>query len=270
EAARRHALRGAAAVMLGRGLTAGCLLATLTKGEAERVRIELRGDGLLGRMLVDAHGDGRVRGCYTSERAQRSQLPVAPGRPPLVALVGAGLLAVTRDLGLETTYQGVVELRTSELDEDLERYLSESEQLPSVLRCHVMVDAAGDVIRAAGVLAQTFPGAGPSRLDPIRRVVDGSGLADVLLQERTPEALMGFALKGHEHHALEATALRFECDCGRDRARSVVSTLGPEDIEALADEQGGTEVRCTYCGDAYSLSEQDLRGLAAELREQLS
>lgn len=270
EAAERHGLRGAAAVLLGRGLTAGCLLATLTKGEGERVRIEVRGDGLLGRMLVDAHGDGRVRGCYTNERAGRTRIAVGPGRPALGSLVGPGMLAVTRDLGLDTTYQGVVDLRSGELDEDIERYLGESEQLPSVMRCHVMVDAGGEVVRAAGVLAQTFPGSDPTRLDPLRGVLGGDGLADVLMHERSPETLMGFALQGREHHVLEPTSLRFDCGCGRDRARAVVSTLGPDDIEALADERGGTEVRCSYCGDAYALSEQDLRSLAAELREHMS
>lgn len=270
EAARRHGLTGASAVLLGRGLTAGCLLATLTKEQQERVRIELRADGVLGRMLVDARGDGRVRGCYTTERANRTRLVAGASRAELGPLVGAGVLAVTRDLGLETTYQGVVQLRSGELDEDLEHYLADSEQLPSVLRCHVTVDAQGAVMRAAGVLAQTFPGSDPVRLGALRELLDGDGLADVLLGERTPEELMSFAVQGRGYQPLDPTPLRFCCECGRERARSVVSTLGPDDIEALADEQGGTEVKCSYCGDAYSLSEQDLRHLAAELREHLS
>nr|MCH9686948.1 Hsp33 family molecular chaperone HslO [Deltaproteobacteria bacterium] len=47
---------------------------------------------------------------------------------------------------------------------------------------------------------------------------------------------------------------------------SVVSTLGADDIDALADEQGGTEVSCNYCGDTYSLSKRELRALAQKLR----
>ncbi len=253
-------------VALGRALTAGCLMTTLTKGDDERVRIAVRGDGVLGSVLVDARGDGRVRGCFTAERAARTNLPVEAGRTRLGAMVGAGQVAITRDLGLEKTYQGVVELRTGELDEDLERYLTDSEQLPSVLRCHVMLGPDGEFVRAAGVLAQTFPGSDPARLDPIRRSLDG--LPDVLRSERSAEDLLGFVLEGQEHHALEPADLRFACECGRDRARSVVSTLGAADIDALADEQGGTDVRCSYCGDDYSLSEADLRELANELREQ--
>jgi molecular chaperone Hsp33 len=271
EAARRHGLRGAAAVLLGRGLTAGCLLTTLTKRDDERVRIAMHGDGPLGRVLVDARGDGRVRGCFLSERAAKVHVRPGPGRATLGGMVGAGQITVTRDMGLENTYQGVVELRSGELDEDLERYLSDSEQLPSVLRCHVVVGPDGEVVRAAGVLAQTFPGSEPERLDRLRDAVGGEGLADVLQQERTAEELMGFSLGGEAFHVMEEpTALRFACECGRQRALAVVSTLGAEDIDALADERGGTEVRCNYCGEAHPITEAELRELAGQLREQRS
>jgi molecular chaperone Hsp33 len=275
EATRRHGLRGAAAVLLGRGLTAGCLLATLTKRDDERVRIAMHADGPLGRVLVDAYGDGRVRGCILSERAARIVAWPGPGRASLGAMVGTGHLMVARDLGLANTYQGVVEVRSGELDEDLERYLSDSEQLPSVLRCHVAVGPDGEVVRAAGVLAQTFPGSDPERLDRLRAAVAGEGEADglavVLRHERSAEELVGFALGGEAFHSMEEpTALRFSCECGRQKALAVVCTLGAEDIDALADERGGTDVRCNYCGESYALDEADLRELAAQLREQRS
>lgn len=97
------------------------------------------------------------------------------------------------------------------------------------------------------------------------------GFVDVLRYDRSPAELMGFALGGEEFHAIEEPlALRFACECGLQRALAVVSTLGAEDIDALADERGGTDVRCNYCGDSYALTEADLRGLAEQLREQRS
>ena len=39
EACRRQAAQGVAAIVIGRALTSGVLLATLAKGERERVRI---------------------------------------------------------------------------------------------------------------------------------------------------------------------------------------------------------------------------------------
>src|SRR5271163_4228230 len=60
DAARRHALSPAATCAVGRALTSGLLLATLTKG-GERVTLQLVGDGPLGSITVDAT-DGNVRG----------------------------------------------------------------------------------------------------------------------------------------------------------------------------------------------------------------
>src|SRR6185295_3640463 len=60
EAIRRHEATGAAAVALARGLTAGLLLATLTKDE-ERVTLQLLGDGPLGGLTVDATAAGGAR-----------------------------------------------------------------------------------------------------------------------------------------------------------------------------------------------------------------
>jgi molecular chaperone Hsp33 len=77
-------------------------------------------------------------------------------------------------------------------------------------------------------------------------------------------------LGGEEFHAKDPTALRFSCECGPERARAVVSTLGADDIDALADERGGTEVRCNFCGDAHALTEAELRELAHEPRGQWS
>jgi molecular chaperone Hsp33 len=253
--------------MLGRALTAGCLLATLTKNDDERVRIQLRGVGPAGALLVDARSDGTVRGCL-ERRVGASAVEREGGRISIANLVGrGGQIVVTRDIGLEQEYQGVVEVVAGEIDVDLERYLTVSEQLPSVLVCEVMLDARGEVLRAAGVLCQTFPGADGRGLDRIRSTVLGGGLGDLLLHERTATDIAGFALLGNAFSVMESRTLEFKCRCDRDRALSVLSTLGADDVAALADEQSETEVKCSYCNHAYVLTSDDLRDLAQRLRE---
>ena len=270
EGCRRHELSGVEAVLLGRALTAGCLFATLTKNDDERVRIQVRGDGPAGHVLVDARSDGTVRGCL-ERRAGAIAIERDDGRITIAGLLGrSGRIIVTRDIGLEQEYQGVVEVRGGELDVDLERYLIESEQLPSVLTCEVVLDARGDVVRSAGVLCQTFPGADESVLAKIRAAVGSGGLADLLLHERSARDVAGFALLGSDYSVVESRALEFKCRCGRERALSVLSTLGAEDVDKLADEQSETEVRCSYCNSAYVLVSDDLRELAKRMREDRS
>jgi len=271
EGCRRHGLRGVEAVILGRALTAGCVLVTLTKNDDERLRISLQGDGPCGRVLVDARGNGDVRGCL--ERHLDTPVGPAPGlvRPSVADFVGrSGRLVLTRDVGLEHQYQGVVSVESGEIDLDLERYLGDSEQLPSALACEVVLDAHGEVLRSAGILCQTFPGADSSAIDAIRANMHGDALPTLLRADRSADELMGFALLGGDFEVMGECALRFRCTCGVERALAVVSTLGADDIENLANEPGDTEVRCSYCGESYTIPPDDLLALAARLRTQRS
>ena len=273
DACARHGLRGVEAVALGRALTAGCLLTTLTKTEAERLRLELRGSGPLRGLLVDARGDGTVRGCLQRHLAadEHARLSVGTGRLTVAPALGVrGSLVVTRDLGLEQRYQGTVEVVSGEVDRDIEHYLNASEQLPSVLACEVMLDHHDRVQRAAGVLVQTFPGGDEAELDQLRGVIAAGNLGDLLRQDRSCEELIGFALAGEAYDDMGATSLQFRSTCGPERARTVVSTLGADDNEALANEQSQTEIRCEYCGAVYSLSAEQLRALAADIRRERS
>jgi len=272
EACRRHEIGGAEAVVLGRALTAGCLLSTLSKSASERVRLEFRGDGPLGRIHVDSRGDGRVRGFLgrPGDAPPRPLPAAAAGRLRIGALVGEGALAITRDLDLENPYQGVVALQSGEIDEDLQHYLDHSEQMPSALGCEVLLDAQGGVLRAAGVLAQTFPGGDTEVLDQVRASIRDGALADLLRQPREGDALIGFALAGGPFEILGEHDLAFRCTCSPARARAVLSLLGADDLDALADEQGATEVRCSFCGERYQVPEAELHDLAAEIRRERS
>jgi molecular chaperone Hsp33 len=272
EACRRQGATGVTAVVVARSITAGALLATLAKAERERVRVQLSGGGPVGQIMIDAHGDGRVRACVArtlppTHIANRLMVPDGPGARPSVALaVGArGFAVVTRDLGLAQPYQGNVEMQTGEIDEDLEHYLEHSEQLPSAMRTCVILDGEGQVLRAAGVLAQSFPGSEPELIDRVReRLVGLDALLDA--HERELDDLVGLALGGENFRRMLEHPVHFYCSCGPERALSVLATLGPTDLDALAAEQEQTEVRCNFCGQATTLDAAQVRELAAQLR----
>jgi molecular chaperone Hsp33 len=272
EACRRQGATGVTAVVVARAITAGALLATLAKAERERVRVQLSGGGPVGQIMIDAYGDGRVRACVArtlplTHLANRLMVPDGPDARPSVALaVGArGFAVVTRDLGLASPYQGSVEMQTGEIDEDLEHYLANSEQLPSAMRTAVVLDHDGHILRAAGVLAQSFPGSDPQLIDLVRERLGG---LDALLDAhaRELEDLVGLALGGENFRRMVEHPVQFYCSCGPERALSVLATLGPTDLETLAAEQEQTEVRCNFCGQSTSLAAEQVRELAAQLR----
>jgi molecular chaperone Hsp33 len=270
EACSRQQASQVTAMIIGRSITLGALLATLAKSERERVRVQVSGGGPVGQVVIDAHGDGRVRACvatpFEPSPLTEHMLEHEP-RPSVAVAVGArGHVVVTRDLGLARPYQGSVELVTGELDEDLEHYLEHSEQLPSAMRTAVVLDAEGQVLRAAGVLAQSFPGSDPANIEAVRGRL--TGLRELLVaRERELDELVGLALGGASFRRMHEHGVSFHCPCGPERALSVLSTLGPADLEALADEQEQTEVRCNFCGQTTVVGAPQVRELAARLRE---
>lgn len=274
EACRRLEAKELEARVLARLCTTGCMLATIAKEGHERVMINVRADGPLGRLIADAWGDGRARACLEQrlpEDGVTHTIDEEGVRPSIAHAVGtSGSLTVTRDLGLDQQYQGTVEIVSGEIDEDIESYLNTSEQLPSVVRCATLLDGHGDVRRSAGIMAQILPGTDPSRLDEIRARLQEATLRDVLAQDRTANELAIFANGGEALKTHSSDPIRFYCPCDEEHARRVVSTLGAGDLETLADEQPVTDVRCHFCGHNYPLEADVLRKIADELRAKTS
>src|SRR5262249_15231068 len=74
-------------------------------------------------------------------------------RQILANLIGrSGVVNIMRDVGLPERFQGQVSLVTSEIDEDIEAYLRQSEQIPSALGCELIMDDQGQVLAAGSVL----------------------------------------------------------------------------------------------------------------------
>lgn len=265
EAAERHGLRGLSAVALGRGLLGGMLMTTLTKGN-ERVTLQVMGDGPLRGVTVDANDAGEVRGYVGSPELE---LEASAGvRVSTTPAVGAsGDVVVHRDLGLRDIYQGHTSLRSGEVDGDLEQYLVQSEQMPSALRCDVLLDGAGGVEWAGGVLVQTAPGAGPTLLRGARARVAAGWLEQELRSGSDLEAKLS-DLMGHPAQLLEWRRVRFHCPCGGHRVTEALRAVGTEVLREIIASGEPAEVSCRFCGDLHLVEPATLAQLVAELEQE--
>jgi molecular chaperone Hsp33 len=263
----RHQTLGVPAVALGRGALAGLLLATLTKDE-EQVTLQVLGNGSLGSVTVDARSSGRVRGFVKRPTAVTWDPELAS--TPRVAIGDAvgkqGVVNVTRDLGLAQNYSGQVALSTGEIDEDVEHYLTTSEQIDSVLRCETLVDRDGKVTAAAGLLVQTLPQArGTAVVEFLRDTLRGPALSSVLIGALAkdafdPESIARAALGqcANDMQVLDLRDVRFFCPCTRERAESTLGMLRPEDLKEMILETNDAEVTCNFCGQQYRFSEIEI------------
>jgi molecular chaperone Hsp33 len=261
EAARGHHLSPAATVALGRGLTAGLLLATLTKGK-ERVTLQILGDGPVGSITVDANGAGEVRG-YVSHPEADLLLP--PGRPLIAELVGKkGIVSVLRDLGLKDLYQGRTALISGEVDEDVENYLHVSEQVPSALGCEVVLDERGGVLVAAGVLVQAMPGGEPDSVAIAQGMLRGGRLYGLLARGERSTLALGEAIWGPGLEVVgDERPLSFQCHCTPERITNLLAMLGTKELDEMIAENKPAEVVCNYCSTKYRVERSELERIRA-------
>ena len=110
----------------------------MLKGE-ENLIVQVKGDGPIGQIVVDANAKGEVRGYVDKPLID---LPLkANGKLDVAAAVGTeGFLYITKDLGLKDPYKGSVPFISGELAEDFTYYFAKSEQTPSAVSLGVLVN----------------------------------------------------------------------------------------------------------------------------------
>lgn len=263
----RHDLWPTATAAVGRLTTGTALFGAALKG-SERVSLQIAGNGPLGTLAADAWLlDKRTIGArgYTSNG--RVDLPIdARGKFNVAGAVGSGSLQVTRSSDIGQPYVGVVPLSSGEIAEDLAIYLSQSEQIPSIVALGVLANPNG-VVAAGGILARALPGADERALAMLEKraatlpavtqlVAAGADAADLLRE-------LAGDLELHSHHAME---IRFACRCNRDKVEAVLLGLGADELLQLRRERDWTEATCEYCKTPYVFTAQELEQLAERLR----
>jgi molecular chaperone Hsp33 len=267
ETQRRHGLAPTAAAAVGRLVTAAALLGSSLKGP-ERLSLQIGGDGPIGSIAADAWmTSDDVIGVRGYARYPLADLPLnALGKFDVAGVIGRGQLQVTKSYEIGQPYVGVVPLETGEIAEDIAGYLSNSQQIPSVVALGVLADPAG--IRAAGgVIAQLMPGvadatiarleANAATMPPVTTQMVSGADARALI-ERLAE---GLDLREHEH----VYEVRFDCRCTKERVERALVGLGRDELIKIAKEQPETEATCDFCKKRYVLSSADVEGLLARL-----
>ncbi len=269
DAATRQSAFPTAAVALGRALTGGALMGALLKGE-QRVALKFEGNGPLRKILVEADGEGNVRGFVAVP-----QVELAPrnGKFDVAGALGrAGFLTVTKDLMMKEPYRGIVQLHTSEIAEDLAYYLTESEQTPSAVGLGVFADPEG-ITAAGGFLIQSLPPATAQRdseKEPevieklVGRIQNLPPVTEFVRGGNTPENLLDLIFADIPYRILEKRDIAFRCSCRRERVERALISLGPEEIGRMAAQEEKTELTCEFCRKRYPFTPEDLKRLQAE------
>ena len=272
EAATRHQSTGAAAMAMARAGVAGLLLATLTKGE-ERVTLQLLGNGALGGLgrgrLVRRHGP----------RVRREPAPVVyvgrRTRPDWAGRWGSRAWSrVIRDLGLRDRFRGRTSLVDGEIDTDVERYLTDSEQIDSAMGCEVFPDRQGGIAFASGILVQALPGGlGADVVTAARERLRRGEVAVAIRQTAGGARSLGnhHRRRCRRHAGPDVASLvrlgdlhpvRFHCPCSRRAGRGYPGHAGRSRTgDSMIEEDGKGQVICEFCRNSYEFTDENLENI---------
>jgi molecular chaperone Hsp33 len=256
EARRRLDLSPLASVALGRALTGAVLLQRISFKAPARLVLEVRGDGPLGTVRAEAETSGRVRGSVGNPRVE------GPDHGFRIAdAVGKGSLFVTR----ETTgfragrYTSQVSLVSGELGDDLTHYLEQSEQIRSAVLLGVLPISTG-IGAAGGLIVEALPGTEESALSRLEQNIHSLEGVSRTLRAGGPARLLAATFEGFEVEYLEHTKLEYSCGCDRSRLLGYLMALGRDELEDLAQVDGGCEAVCSFCGNRYFYGSGELSG----------
>jgi molecular chaperone Hsp33 len=174
------------------------------------------------------------------------------------------VLTVVKDLRLRDLYRSAIAIEYGELDKELETYLNQSEQIPSLVEIGVIMDENQEIAVCGGWLVQALPGHGHEAVEQLAVRLNEQPPIEALLEEGTdPDKLMDLLLPDRDYIVLDRAEVTFTCSCSKERSAKALRMLPAEDRLALIAE-GEAVVDCHFCHARYTFSHEELEALHQE------
>lgn len=264
EACRKHDVGPLAAAALGRALTGAVLMGALLKGN-QSVALKFEGNGPLGKVITESGGEGSwCRGYVANPHAD---LPLKNGLIDVAGGIGqAGILSITKDIGMKQKYQGTIHLVSSEIGEDIAYYLTTSEQIPSAVALGVQLNPDGTIGAAGGFIVQSLPPSDEELIESMEEVMTGmDSVTTMLLAGKSPRDILATLFADTPHKETLTTDIEYKCSCSREKMEQALLSLGFDDLKSLLEEEGGAQVNCEFCRGSYIFDAEELKKLVKML-----
>lgn len=251
-----HHTQPAATAALGRVMSIASVMASGFKSEHETLKIDVRGDGPLKNILVNADNQGNIRGLVGNPEAHGVN---SVGKLDVGGILGHGTLMVSNEFRGNTVFQSQVALQTGEIGDDFAYYFFQSEQLPSAVSVGVLVDETGEVISAGVILIQVLPSATEDDIKVVEHVLGGLKPVSTIMSEMEPDEVAQALFSDME--VLSTSSVQYKCTCSKQQMEDALRTLNVNDLQEMITEDDGAELECHYCHSKYQFSAKDLQRL---------
>jgi molecular chaperone Hsp33 len=238
------------------------MMGAMLKGE-EKLTIQVKGNGPLGQIVVDANAHGEVRGYVDNPHVD---LPLnAVGKLDVAGAVGTeGFIYLIKDLGLKEPYRGSIPIVSGELGEDFTYYFAKSEQTPSAVALGVLVDVDYSVKASGGFIIQLLPGLQDEEITEIETQLAGlPAVTSMLDSGESLEDILRRILP--DFQPMDRMDVSFRCKCSRDRVEQTLISLGRTELQKLIEEDEAAEVVCHFCNETYRFAAEELQNIIEKL-----
>ena len=262
---KAHKTSPTATAALGRTVTATSMIGTMLPEEGDSVTVTFAGDGEAGKIIAVGDYYGNVKGYIQNPLANPPKKP--NGKLDVGAAVGRGTLSFVKAVGEGEPITGMTEIVSGEIAEDIATYFALSEQVPTVLSLGVLVDKDYSCLAAGGVLVQLMPFPDDQTVDLIERNArELVNISHYFCDGLSNKEIAEIAMRDIPFDVFDELTVDYKCDCGRERMRKKILSLGKEEVAKMLDEQQSegkprelTAV-CRFCNTEYTFTEKQLLG----------
>ena len=228
EAILRHNLWPSATSVLGKTLAVAQMMGLMLKG-SEALTIKIKGNGSLGKVIVDCTSKGEVRGYV--DHPDVNFVNNKGGLNDYYAIGSEGIIEVITDFKMKDLFTSSVNL-TGNLASDFTYYFYESEQTPSLVSLGISVAEDNKCEISGGIIIQLLPNATEKEISYIESKASLLNNFSTLLKEKTLEEILALIFE-NSFEILNKADVCFKCTCSKDTFSRSLQILAQLNLDPL-------------------------------------
>ncbi len=241
-----------AAKRLGELMMGALLKADNLKGDNDKLTLQIRGNGDLGKAIVTCDSHGHVKG-YVENPNGKSGL-------------GNGYFTIIQDMGLREPYTSTIPCLGDNVAKTLSDFYEQSDQLDAKFAFGVKLDKEGKVVKALGYMTQALPFGDKSiALKISENFAKMPPMASLLESDATPEQILDLLFAGLDKAETSVKDVAFYCDCSKQRTGDILASIGKDELQSIIDDGRPVELECGWCGKKYSFSIDEIKAIKGGL-----
>lgn len=246
EARKLHDLSPVSTAVLGRVLTMTALMGCEMKNKTDKLTIQIKGNGPIGKIVAVSDNYPHVKACVTNPRVD---IPLNEfGKIDVGGAVGnEGFINVIKDIGLKEPYIGVSPLTSGEIAEDFANYYQTSEQKQTAVALGVLVDKNG-VRASGGYIITPMPDATLEEISIVEQSIFKAGAMSRMLDEQLSLKEIARKITGDSKVQVIDASIEpvYECGCSKEKFAESLITLGKKQLTELIEEDEKAEIVCQF------------------------